>query len=348
MRKNYFKALAAMVLGAALVLPGATAQAATTYQCESIAIGGSYAGRISSPFSGVALYANNDYVSVGGIYLSNSSTTISVRGASNNYSTASVTVKLNGYSVGTLSFSGTTPSTKSITITPQAGTYTVQLVVTSDTGSWDAYVDYMTISNSSNSSSGNTSGSTGGTTSGSKGNVYLCFDDGPTNGYTSTIIRNLKNAGCNKATFFVWGSRVSSNASGWSALVNSGFSLQNHSYSHSYMTSWTYQQVYNDLNKCNQVIVNAGKAKPTKVRLPYLSSNSTILSACSQLGLSVVNPSVDTKDWNGASTSQIINACNNLQAGGNTLMHDGYSSTASAVSSIVTNLKNKGFGFAQY
>ena len=339
MKKINLKLLAVIILSAVLVMPNVAVEAATTYQCESMTIGGTYAGRVSSPFSGVALYANNDYVSVSGVSLSNSSTTISVRGASNNSSTASVTVKMNGYSMGTLSFTGTTPSVQSFTCTPQAGTYTIELVVTSDTGSWDAYVDYMTIDNASGGSGGGT---------GSSGNVYLCFDDGPSNGYTSTIISNLKNAGCSQATFFVWGNRVSSNSSGWSALVNSGFSLQNHSSTHSHMTSWTYQQVYNDLNQCNQVIVNAGKSKPTKIRLPYLESNSTILSACSSLGLSVVSPTVDTQDWNGASTSSIISACDRLQAGGNPLMHDGYSTTASAISSIVSNLKSKGFGFAQY
>jgi len=180
------------------------------------------------------------------------------------------------------------------------------------------------------------------------GNVYLCFDDGPINGTSQTLVNNLKSAGCNQATLFVWGNRISSNSSGWNAYKNSGFSIQNHSWSHSHMTSWSYQQVYNDLQQCNQAIQNGGKSKPSKIRLPYLESNSTIQQACSALGLSIVSPSVDTKDWNGASTQSIISACNSLQAGGNTLMHDGYSTTTSALSSIVSNLKSRGLGFSQY
>lgn len=180
------------------------------------------------------------------------------------------------------------------------------------------------------------------------GNVYMTFDDGPNNATSQTLINNLKNNGCYQATFFVWGSKISSNTSAWSAYVNSGFSLQNHSWSHAYMNSWNYQQVYNDFQACNQAIQNAGKARPTKVRLPYLYSNNTITSACSALGLSIVTPTVYTNDYNGASTQDIINSCNSLKAGGNPLLHDSYQNTINAIPTIVKNLKNQGYGFAQY
>lgn len=182
----------------------------------------------------------------------------------------------------------------------------------------------------------------------SAGNVYLTFDDGPNNATSQTLISNLKNAGCYQATLFVWGNKIAGNQSAWNAYLNSGFSLQNHSWTHSQMGSWSYQQVYNDFQKCNQVIQNAGKPKPTKVRLPYLYNNNTITQACSALGLSIVTPTVYTSDWEGASTETIINSCNNLRAGGNPLMHDSYQNTLRALPTVVNNLKNRGFGFAQY
>ena len=180
------------------------------------------------------------------------------------------------------------------------------------------------------------------------GNVYLTFDDGPNNATSQTLISNLKNAGCYQATLFVWGNKIAGNQAAWNAYVNSGFSLQNHSWTHSQMSSWSYQQVYNDFQKCNQAIQNAGKPRPTKVRLPYLYNNNTITQACSALGLSIVTPTVYTSDWEGASTQTIINSCNNLRAGGNPLMHDAYQTTLQALPTIVNNLKNRGFGFAQY
>jgi endo-1,4-beta-xylanase len=140
---------------------------------------------------------------------------------------------------------------------------------------------------------------------------------------------------------FVWANRIGSNASGWSAYLNSGFSLQNHTNTHSHMTSWSYQQVYDDINQCNQAIMNAGKPKPTKIRLPYLESNSTIQQACSALGLQIVQPNIDSQDWNGASTQSIINSVSQLQNGQNPLMHDQYSTTVQDLPTIIQNLKNK-------
>ncbi|NLL72872.1 MAG: polysaccharide deacetylase family protein [Clostridiales bacterium] len=348
MKLRRLSLLLAILTCLSLVLPTVQTQAATTvYQCENMTKGGPYAGNIYSPFSGVALYANGDYCQTGNISFDNTPRTISIRGCSNNWSTARVVVKMNGYEMGSVSFTGTTPTVKSFTCTPQTGYYPVQLTITNDNGSWDAYVDYLEISDGNNGYNPNPTPTPTPDPGGSNGNVYLTFDDGPNNN-SQTLINILKSSGVNQATLFVWGNRISSNQAGWNAYLNSGYSLQNHSWSHSHMTSWSYQQVYNDLSQCNQAIVNAGKPKPTKIRLPYLESNSTIMQACSALGLSIVQPSVDTRDWNNANTQSIINACNSLQAGGNPLMHDGYQSTNSAIPTIVQNLRNRGFGFAQY
>ena len=179
------------------------------------------------------------------------------------------------------------------------------------------------------------------------GSVYLAFDDGPINWSTPTLVNNLKNAGA-KATFFCWGSKISSNMTAFNAIKNAGFSIQNHSFSHQHMLSWSYQQVYDDLKKCQQAIQNAGGGTPRYFRPPYLEVNATIRSACSALGLTIVTCTVDSKDWSGASSSQIISNCSKLQSGGVSLMHDGYSTTNAAVASIVQSLKNRGLATVQY
>ena len=252
-----------------------------------------------------------------------------------------------GTQIGTLNFTSTggwdTYTNQSCTLSSVSGNHNVYIICTSGT----ANVGTLTVGGSG-STGGDTGGNTGGDTGGTNGNVYLCFDDGPNNSNSATLINALKSAGASKATLFVWGNRISSNSTGWDAYKNSGFSLQNHSWTHSHMTSWSYQQVYNDLQQCNQAIVNAGKPAPTKIRLPYLESNATIQQACSALGLTVVSPNVDTQDWNGASTQSIVNACNNLNANGNALMHDAYATTNAAIPTIIQNLKNRGLGFAQY
>jgi peptidoglycan-N-acetylglucosamine deacetylase len=198
----------------------------------------------------------------------------------------------------------------------------------------NGYISFGNVSGGSSSSSSSSGGSC-------SGNVYLCFDDGPSNSNSGNLVNALKNAGA-KATLFVIGQNIASNGTGWNVYKNSGFSCQNHSQTHQHMTSWSYQQVYNDLSACNSAIQNGGKPKPTKIRLPYLENNSTITSAANALGLSIVQPNVDSQDWNGASTSAIISACNNLQNGGNVLMHDWPANTVQAITTIVQNLKNRG------
>jgi peptidoglycan/xylan/chitin deacetylase (PgdA/CDA1 family) len=319
-----------------------------TIQCENMTKSGQYAGNISSPFSGVALYANNDAVTTNVTF--NGSASITCRGASNNSSTAQVSLYIGSNKVGTFSFSGTSATNSTVNFNV-SGSQTVKLVVETDTGSWDAYLDYITVSGGSpggNPTNPPANPTPTPTQGGTSGNVYLCFDDGPNNGNSANLISTLKNNGCNKATFFVQGNQIASNQSGWSAYKSSGFSLQNHSQTHQHMTSWSYQQVYNDLNQCNQSIQNGGAPKPTRIRLPYLESNSTIQQACSALGLTIVNVNIDSQDWNNASTQSIISAVSNLQAGQNPLMHDWPANTVAALPTIIQNLKNKGLGFAQY
>jgi len=179
------------------------------------------------------------------------------------------------------------------------------------------------------------------------GSVYLGFDDGPSNTNSPKLVNALKSAGA-RATFFLIGQNIAGNMTGFNAYKSAGFSIQNHSYTHQHMLSWTYSQVYNDLLKCQQAIQQAGGGTPRFFRPPYLEVNSTIKSACAALGLTIVNTTVDSQDWNGASVSTIISNCNKLQAGGLVLMHDWPPNTVTAIPTVVQNLRNRGLTTAQY
>ncbi|RYY04856.1 MAG: 1,4-beta-xylanase [Gammaproteobacteria bacterium] len=190
---------------------------------------------------------------------------------------------------------------------------------------------------SSSSTGGNTGG--GGTTSCS-GYVGITFDDGPTSN-TTTLTNLLKQNGLTPVTWFNQGNNVASNSSLLATERTVG-EVQNHSYTHSHMTSWTYQQVYDELNRTNQAIQNTGAPKPTLFRPPYGETNSTIQQAATALGLKIVTWDVDSQDWNGASAAAIANANNQLQNGQVILMHDGsYTNTNSAIAQIAANLKAK-------
>ncbi len=191
-------------------------------------------------------------------------------------------------------------------------------------------------SGTSTSSSGNTGGGTN-----CSGYVGITFDDGP-NSNTTALVNLLKQHNLTPVTWFNQGNNVATNGSLMAQQLSVG-TVQNHSYTHSHMTSWTQAQVADELNRTNQAIQNAGAPKPTLFRPPYGEVNSTIQQAATAAGLRLVTWDVDSQDWNGASASAIVNAVNQLQNGQVILMHDGsYTNTNAAIAQIASTLRNKG------
>lgn len=203
---------------------------------------------------------------------------------------------------------------------------------------------------SGNCSGGNTGGgassvsssvSNGGGNANCSGYVGITFDDGPNNNSTA-LVNLLKQHNLTPVTWFVQGNNTAGNSGLIAQLLSVG-EVQNHSYTHPQMGNMSYQQIYDELNRTNQAIQNAGAPKPTLFRPPYGTTNSTIQQAASALGLRVITWNVDSQDWNGASASAIANAANQLQNGQVILMHDGsYTNTNAAIAQIASNLRAKG------
>jgi peptidoglycan/xylan/chitin deacetylase (PgdA/CDA1 family) len=189
------------------------------------------------------------------------------------------------------------------------------------------------------SSTGNTGGNTGGGTC--SGYVGITFDDGPGSN-TTTLINLLKQNNLTPVTWFNPGNMVASNSAQFAQQLSVGV-VQNHSYTHSHMLSWSYQQVLDELTRTNQVIQNGGAPKPTLFRPPYGETNATINQAAQAAGLRVITWDVDSKDWDGASSTAIAQANNQLQNGQVILMHDAsYNNTSGAIAQIAANLRAKG------
>jgi endo-1,4-beta-xylanase len=173
------------------------------------------------------------------------------------------------------------------------------------------------------------------------GYVGLTFDDGPITGTTTQLLNALRTAGV-RATFFNIGNKVGPNPALARSQVDAGMWVGNHSWTHPHLTQMTSAQITSELTQTQQALQQATGQTPKLFRPPYGETNATLKAAEAQLGLTEVLWSVDSQDWNGASTAQIVQAASTLQPGGVILMHDGYQTTINAIPQIVANLTSRG------
>lgn len=172
------------------------------------------------------------------------------------------------------------------------------------------------------------------------GYVAITYDDGPS-GNTSAFVNALKSASLVPVTFFVNGANIGNNSAGIRQMLEVG-EVQSHAFNHVDMGSYSAAQVTDQLSRNNQAIQNAGAPKPTIFRPPYGTTNNTIRSAASALGLLTVTWTIDSQDWNGASTSAIVSAAGRAQNGDVILMHENQINSLSAIPQIAANLKSRG------
>jgi len=173
------------------------------------------------------------------------------------------------------------------------------------------------------------------------GYVGLTYDDGPNGGTTTQLLNALRSAGV-RATFFNIGSKVQQNQALARSQVNAGMWVGNHTWSHGHMTQLSAGQMSSEISQTQQAVQQATGQTPRLFRPPYGETNSTLRTVEAQYGLTEVLWTVDSRDWAGASTAQIVQAASTLQNGGVILMHDGYQTTINAVPQIVSNLNSRG------
>ncbi|MGN0585164.1 MAG: glycoside hydrolase family 11 protein, partial [Ruminococcus sp.] len=144
----------------------------------------------------------------------------------------------------------------------------------------------------------------------SKPMVAICFDDGAvgtkSTDYSIRIQDAIANSGFH-ATFFYVGDWINaSNQGEINRAYDLGMEIANHSTSHPDLTKLSASEIrkeYDDTsNKIKSII---GQGTSPVMRPPYLSVNDTVKSALSDVAL--VNCSIDTGDWNGATKDDIIN-----------------------------------------
>ena len=195
----------------------------------------------------------------------------------------------------------------------------------------------------------------------SKNEVYLTFDDGPSEN-TSKVLKILKDNYIN-ATFFVNGHPGYEDL--YKQIINQGNVIGNHTYSHDYKTEYSSISSYNkDVNKLNSFLEGIGIPRPILMRFPG-GSNNTISNnyggkdIMNKLTKEEISKGYQYIDWNlysGDSDKMTENKdviIDNVIRGSKgmksivILFHDSKpkTTTVQALPIIIKSLKNRGYVF---
>ena len=175
--------------------------------------------------------------------------------------------------------------------------------------------------------------------------IAFTFDDGPigtSDSATSIRIQNALAASGQHATFFYWGNRInSSNEAEIKRAFDMGFEIGNHTYSHTDLATLTPEKMLADVARCAEKLTAITGLEHFLIRPPYLSVNQTMRSTLRE---PMINCSIDTKDWNNATTQQIIDTITKQKKDGAiVLMHENYKTTAEAMEILIPQLVAEGW-----
>ena len=335
--------------------PSTSTSTGTKVECEQMTKGGQYTGNISSPFNGVALYANNDSVKYTQ-YFANGTHDFTLRACSNNNNMARVDLKIGGQTKGTFYYGDGYPAEYTIkNVSHGTGNQTVELVVTADDGNWDAYLDYLRIdgagvstntgsSNTGNNSSNNNQPGQSAPVQQNQKLVALTFDDGPSS-TTNQVLDVLEKYDV-KATFFLIGKNVNSNTMAtMQRQVSMGCELASHSYTHEDMSRMSANDIRNQMNWTSSAIKNTVGVDVKYFRPPYISVNNSMYQ---NIDLPFIQGSMHN-DWeDSTSVSQRVNSVLSKTTDGDIiLLHDfqGNTKTVEALPQIIEGLQSQGYTF---
>ena len=179
----------------------------------------------------------------------------------------------------------------------------------------------------------------------SKPMIAFTFDDGPVgtaDSASSIRIQDALAASGQHATFFYWGNRINAtNEAEIKRAYDMGFEIGNHTYSHTDLTTLTPEKMLDNLAKCTDKLTAITGLEHFLIRPPYLSTNQNVRSTVRE---PMINCSIDTKDWDGATTQQIIDRINSQKKDGAiVLMHETYTTTAEAMELLIPQLVAEGW-----
>lgn len=177
--------------------------------------------------------------------------------------------------------------------------------------------------------------------------VALTFDAAYDPAPLKSILATLESAGAD-ATFFLTGEFVRDFPSYTQLIVDAGYPIGNHSFSHPDFTTLSDAKMRSEIEKTAAALVKLGASDPKPLfRAPYGAYNKRVLSVLGDEGYVSVYWTIDTLDWEtDRTTEQIKNVVlKNLQPGAIILMHVGSKQEAEVLPELLDEIAARGYRF---
>lgn len=178
------------------------------------------------------------------------------------------------------------------------------------------------------------------------GEVVLTFDDGPARRYTMPILDALDEQ-CVKATFFSVGRMAISDPATLQEVARRGHTIGTHTWSHKNLASLSPSAMKREFELgLSAVAAAAGTPIAPFFRFPYLGHSKATRAYIQGRGIGIFGIHVDSKDFRTKSPGVVLrNVLAQLEheKKGILLFHDIQPSTAGALSSLLVELKERGF-----
>lgn len=179
--------------------------------------------------------------------------------------------------------------------------------------------------------------------------LYLTFDNGYENGFTSKILAVLKKEKVS-ATFFVTGHYLKSQPELVKQMVKEGHIIGNHSWYHPDLTTKSDAEIRDELEKVRSKTAElAGQKKMKYVRPPRGILSERTLKVAKDAGYTHVLWSLAFVDWNVNQQKgwqySYDHIMSQIHPGAVILLHTVSKDNADALEKVIKDLKKKGYRF---
>lgn len=174
--------------------------------------------------------------------------------------------------------------------------------------------------------------------------VALTFDAGSASGPTSKILDILKENNL-KVTMFVTGQYVDTYPDLVRRMAQEGHQIANHSYSHPDFTTFSNQQILDELARTEQSVLRVtGKSSKPYMRMPFGARNSRVTDTVVSAGYRSIYWTLDSGDWLENATPNAVTQriLQNVGPGYIVVQHVNSVATSDSLREVISGIKEKG------